>query len=64
MALDAYVLSVIVDPIDHGPLTYVEADSVLFNPRRRVVFPVRGAIPVLIPDEARDATDEEVARWS
>ena len=63
MALDPYVVSIIVDPVDHQSLRYVEADDVLYNPRRKVAFPVRGAIPVLIPDEARAVTDAEHATW-
>jgi uncharacterized protein len=63
MALDAYLLSVIVDPVDHGPLRYIEADAVLVNERRGIVYAVHGAIPVLIASESREATAEEKQRW-
>jgi uncharacterized protein YbaR (Trm112 family) len=59
MALDPFVLSVIEDPIDHQPLSYIAGKNVLYNPRRRVVYEVRGAIAVLLPDEARPVTEEE-----
>ncbi len=59
MALDPFVLSVIEDPIDHQPLSYIEAKNVLYNSRRRVAYEVRGAIAVLLPDEARTVSDEE-----
>jgi uncharacterized protein YbaR (Trm112 family) len=61
--LDSFLLSVIVDPIDHGPLTYVEVDSILYNPRRHVIYVVRDSIPVLLPGEARDASAEEIERY-
>ena len=64
MALDPFVLSVIEDPIDHQPLIYLAADNVLYNPRRRVAFTVRGAIAVLLPDEARAVSDAEHERFT
>ncbi len=59
MALDAFLLELLEDPVDHGPLVYLENASVLYNPRRGVAYEVRGSIPVLLPDEARAVTDEE-----
>jgi uncharacterized protein YbaR (Trm112 family) len=53
MGLDPFLLEVLEDPIDHEPLLYIEARSILYNPRRRVAYEVRGSIPVLLPDEAR-----------
>lgn len=63
MSLDAFLITILQDPIDRQPLVYVESDNVLFNPRRHVIYDVRGAIPVLLPDEAREATAEEIARY-
>jgi uncharacterized protein len=62
MGLDPFLIGVLGDPIDHGPLLYLESQAVLYNPRRRVAYAVRGAIPVLLPDEARAVDDEEHAR--
>ena len=59
MSLDAFLLQVLRDPIDGGELNYVESANVLYNPRRRVAYDVNGAIPVLLPDEARSVGDEE-----
>lgn len=64
MALDQLLLDVLVDPVDRESLLYIEAESVLYNPRRRVAYEVRGAIPVLLPDEARPVDDAEHARLS
>ena len=64
MSLDSFLLDVLRDPVDGGELYYVEQESVLYNPRRRVAYEVKGAIPVLLPDEARAATNDEIARYS
>jgi hypothetical protein len=59
MALDDFLLELLEDPVDHGVLIYLAERNVLYNPRRRVAYEVRGSIPVLLPDEARAVSDEE-----
>ena len=59
MALDSFLLDLLEDPVDHGPLLYVEDRDVLYNPRLRVAYEVRGSIPVLLPDESRPVGDQE-----
>ncbi len=59
MALEPFLLALLVDPVDRGPLLYLAGESLLYNPRRRVAYEVRGSIPVLLPDEARPVSDEE-----
>ena len=63
MAIDSFLLELLEDPVDHGPLLYLEDAGVLYNARRRVAYEVRGSIPVLLPDEARVVTDEEHDRF-
>ena len=63
MALDAFLLSLLEDPVDHGDLVYVASANVLYNPRRRVAYEVRDAIAVLLPDEARAVSDADDAAW-
>jgi uncharacterized protein YbaR (Trm112 family) len=62
--IDPFVLSVLVDPVDRGPLVYIEADNVLFNPRRQVAYDVSGGIPVMVPDEAKPVSDADAARYN
>ena len=64
MALDAFLLGLLEDPVDHDALLYVASANVLYNPRRRCVYEVRDSIPVLLPDECRVATDEEHETWT
>ena len=61
MSLDSFLIDVLRDPVDGGELYYVEQESVLYNPRRRVAYEVKGAIPVLLPDEAREVSDADHA---
>jgi uncharacterized protein YbaR (Trm112 family) len=63
MALEDFLLDLIEDPVDHGPLLYLRDEDVLYNPRRRVAYEVRDSIPVLLPDEARTVNDEEHDRY-
>jgi uncharacterized protein YbaR (Trm112 family) len=50
-----------VCPQDHGPLTWIAAEQVLYNPRLRCAYPVRDGIPVMLVDEARtvDAAEHD-----
>ncbi len=61
MGLDPFLLALLEDPVDHGPLLYVESRDVLYNRRRRVLYEVRDSIPVLLPDESRAVDDAEHA---
>jgi uncharacterized protein len=59
VSLDSFLLELLEDPIDHGNLIYVADQNVLYNPRRRVAYEVRGSIPVMLDSEARAVGDDE-----
>lgn len=59
MALSDFLLELLVDPTDHGPLLYLEDEALLYNPRLRRAYEVRGSIPVLLAVEARTVGDAE-----
>ena len=61
MALDPFLLDLLEDPVDHGPLRYVASREVLYNPRTRQAYEVRDDIPVLLAVEARPVEDAEHA---
>ena len=62
MALDPALLEILVCPEDHGPLHYLEAEDVLYNPRLRRVYEVRDGIAVMLVEEARTVDDAEHER--
>ncbi len=64
MALDPFLVSVLQDPTDHDVLYYVESAQVLYNPRRKVAYAINGAIPVLLPDEAREVSETEHTQFT
>jgi uncharacterized protein YbaR (Trm112 family) len=64
MALDNFLLDLLEDPVDHGTLIYVPDQNILYNPRLRVAYEVRGSIPVMLADESRPVSDEEHRAYS
>lgn len=66
MPLDAALLDILVCPTDRGTLLLIggETDGILYNPRLRKAYRIENSIPVLLPDEARDVTDEEHRRFT
>jgi uncharacterized protein len=62
MSLDAALLAILACPEDKGPLYYLEAEQVLFNPRLRRTYAVRDGIPVMLVEEATSLDDTEQAR--
>ncbi|MBL1078075.1 Trm112 family protein [Nocardia sp. 2] len=60
--LDATLLGLLACPQDKGPLLLVRddnGDSVLYNPRLHLAYPIDNGIPVLLADEARAVSEPE-----
>ena len=62
MALDSFLLEILVDPEDKAPLWYFADDGVLYNPRLKRRYDVRDGIPVLLISEATAVDDGEAAQ--
>jgi len=62
VSLDPSLLDILVCPQDKGPLYYLAADDVLYNPRLQRAYEVRDGIPVMLVDEARSVAADEHAR--
>ena len=52
-ALDPRLLAILVCPVTKGPLAYDRAASELISRQAGLAFPVRGGVPIMLPDEAR-----------
>jgi len=62
MALSPALLEILACPEDKGPLYYVEAESLLYNPRLQRRYDVRDDIPVMLIPESTTVDDAEHAR--
>jgi uncharacterized protein YbaR (Trm112 family) len=62
MSLDPALLAILACPEDKGPLYYLEAEQVLFNPRLSRTYEIRDDIPVMLVEEATTVSDDEAAR--
>ena len=58
--MDTKLLELIVCPVTKGPLTWDTETQELRSRSARLAYPVRDGIPVLLENEARPLTDEEL----
>ena len=63
MALDGKLLEILVDPLTKAPLFYDRDHDELISVESALAYPVRDDIPVMLEDEARKLTLEEVEAW-
>jgi uncharacterized protein YbaR (Trm112 family) len=59
--MDTKLLQILVCPVTKGPLIYNKASNELISKSARLAYPVKDGIPVMLEDEARKLTDDEVA---
>ena len=62
--MDKKLLDLLVCPVTKGPLIYDRDKQELISKSARLAYPIRDGIPVMLEDEARELTEEEVARLS
>lgn len=60
--MDPRLLEILVCPSCKGPLEWRAASAELVCRGERLAFPVRDGIPVLLEDEARELSPEQVGR--
>ena len=58
--MDTKLLELLVCPVTKGPLHWDAAKRELVSRSARLAYPVRDGIPVLIENEARTLSDEEL----
>ncbi len=58
--MDAKLLDILVCPLCKSPLIYRKAERELICKADRLAFPIQDDIPVMLVDEARTMTLEEV----
>jgi uncharacterized protein YbaR (Trm112 family) len=51
--IDPRLLEVLVCPLTHTPLDYDRTAGELISRAARLAYPIRGGVPVMLPEEAR-----------
>lgn len=59
--IDPRLLEVLVCPLRKVPLRYDRAKSELISDQARLAYPIRNGIPIMLVEEARPLSDEEIA---
>ncbi|MCQ9374170.1 Trm112 family protein [Methyloversatilis sp. XJ19-13] len=59
--MDPRLLEILVCPLTKGPLVLDRARNELQCKASRLAYPIRDGIPVMLEDEAREMTEDEVA---
>lgn len=62
--MDKKLLDILVCPLTKGPLIYDKEKQELVSKSARLAYPIRDGIPVMLEDEARPLTEEEVEALS
>ena len=60
--MDTKLLELLVCPVTKGPLIYQRDTQELLSRSARLAYPIRNGIPVLLENEARTLSDEELAK--
>ena len=60
--MDPKLLELLVCPVTKGPLDIDRERQELLSRSARLAYPIRDGIPVLLEEEARPLTDEELER--
>jgi uncharacterized protein YbaR (Trm112 family) len=58
--MDKHLLDILVDPVTKGPLIYDRKQQELISRAARLAYPIRDGIPVMLPEEARELSSDEV----
>lgn len=58
--MDTKLLELLVCPVTKGPLEYDRAKQELVSRSARLAYPIRDGMPVMLENEARTLTDEEL----
>jgi len=60
--VDAKLLDILVCPVTKGPLVYDRAKQELVSKSAGLAYPIRDGIPVMLEDEARKLSPEELEK--
>lgn len=58
--MDTKLLELLVCPVTKGPLEFDRVKQELISRSARLAYPIRDGMPVMLENEARTLTDEEL----
>jgi hypothetical protein len=61
--MDPKLLDLLVCPVTKGALVYDKAGQQLISVQAGLAYPIRDGIPVMLEEEARKLTPEEIEQW-
>ncbi len=59
--MDTKLLDLLVCPVTKGKLKYDQQKQELISKSAKLAYPIRDGIPVMLEEEARPLTEEELA---
>lgn len=62
--MDKKLLDILACPVTKGPLIYDKSRQELISVAARLAYPIRDDIPIMLENDARTLTAEEVERYS
>ena len=60
--MDKKLLEILVCPVTKGPLIYDKEKQELVSKSARLAYPIRDGIPVMLEEEARALSSEEIEK--
>lgn len=61
--MDKRLLDLLVCPVTKGPLIHDKARAELISLAARLAYPIRDDIPVMLEEEARELSEEELEKY-
>ena len=62
--MDKKLLEIIVCPVTKGPLIYDKENQELISKSARLAYPIRNNIPIMLEEEARQISEEEMEKFT
>ena len=62
--MDKKLLEIIVCPVTKGPLIYDKENQELISKSARLAYPIRNNIPIMLEEEARQISEEEMGKFN
>tara|TARA_B100001765_G_C19461244_1_gene319350 strand:- start:585 stop:773 length:189 start_codon:yes stop_codon:yes gene_type:complete len=62
--MDKKLLEILVCPVTKGPLIYDKENQELISKSARLAYPIRNNIPIMLEEEARQISEEEMEKFN